>query len=60
MGLFGVPLNLSKSVVSSQEIPVVEFAKRTSFKGVDVSPLSLKMFLNQRTFQGRLATTLWY
>jgi len=58
MDLFGVPLNLSKSVISSQKIPVVEFAKRTSFKGEDVSPLSLKMFLNQRSFQGRLATTL--
>jgi hypothetical protein len=38
----GVEINLSKSVVSNPG-SVVEFAKRTSFKGVDVSAVSLKM-----------------
>lgn len=36
----GVSINLSKSVVSEQLIPVVEYAKRTSMKGADVSALS--------------------
>jgi hypothetical protein len=40
MELYGVPLNQSKSVISHLERPVVEFAKRTSVKGIDVSPLS--------------------
>jgi len=38
----GVEINLSKSVVSNPG-SVVEFAKRTSFKGVDVSAVSIKM-----------------
>lgn len=36
----GVSINLSKSVVSQQLRPVVEYAKRTSLGGVDVSALS--------------------
>ena len=36
----GVAINLSKSVCSEQLVPVVEYAKRTSFKGIDVSALS--------------------
>jgi hypothetical protein len=59
MSLYGVELNMSKSVISSGAKPVVEFAKRTSFKGHDVSPLSFKMFLNQDTFKGRLAIYDW-
>jgi len=55
MGLYGVELNMAKSVISHGKQPVVEFAKRTSFKGKDVSPLSLKMFLNQDSFAGRLS-----
>jgi hypothetical protein len=51
----GVGINTSKSVVSTKSIPVVEFAKRTSFNLVDVSPISWKMFLNQDTFAGRLS-----
>jgi hypothetical protein len=38
----GVEINLSKSVVSNPG-SVVEFAKRTSIKGIDVSAISLKM-----------------
>lgn len=54
MALFGVSLNMSKSVISHGPEPTVEFAKRTSLKGKDVSPLSLKMFLNQDHFSGKL------
>jgi len=56
MSHYGVELNMAKSVVSSLKEPVVEFAKRTSFKSCDVSPISFKMFLNQDSFAGRLAT----
>lgn len=38
--LLGVSINLSKSVVSEQLTPVVEYAKRTSMGSVDVSALS--------------------
>jgi len=55
MTLFGVELNMSKSVISHGNKPTVEFAKRTSYNGKDVSPLSLKMFLNQDSFKGRLS-----
>lgn len=55
MTLFGVELNMAKSVVSHKKIPTVEFAKRTSFNGQDVSPISLKMFLSQDSFAGRIA-----
>jgi len=59
MSSFGVELNMAKSVVSHGPKPVVEFAKRTSLLGSDVSPLSLKMFLNQESFKGRLAIFDW-
>lgn len=55
MGLFGVSLNMAKSVISHKKEPTVEFAKRTSLNGKDVSPISLKMFLNQDSFSGRIA-----
>nr|UPW42217.1 MAG: putative RNA dependent RNA polymerase [Inner Mongolia grassland mitovirus 7] len=55
MNHFGVPLNQSKSVISLAKQPVVEFAKRTSYNTVDVSPISWKMFLNQDTFAGRIS-----
>jgi hypothetical protein len=60
MDHFGVPLNLAKSVVSHLRIPVVEFAKRTSLNRVDVSPISLKMFLNQDSFAGKIAIFDWF
>jgi len=55
MALFGVELNMAKSVISHGRFPVVEFAKRTAFNTSDVSPISFKMFLNQDSFAGRLA-----
>jgi hypothetical protein len=55
MTLYGVELNMAKSVISHGKFPTVEFAKRTSLKGKDVSPLSFKMFLNQDSFAGRLS-----
>jgi hypothetical protein len=55
MSLLGVAINETKSVVSLGDNHVVEFAKRTSIKGKDCSPLSWKMFLSQDTFNGRLA-----
>jgi len=55
MSHFGVPINATKSVVSIRGRDVIEFAKRTSIRGVDVSPLSWKMFMSQDTFNGRLA-----
>jgi hypothetical protein len=55
MSLFGVSLNMAKSVISIKKDPVVEFAKQTSLKGKNVSPLSFKMFLNQDNFKGRIS-----
>lgn len=49
----GVTINTTKSVVANR--PVVEFAKRTSFYGFDVSPLSFKEFISNNNFFGRLA-----
>jgi len=60
MALYGVPINTSKSVVSIQKAPVVEFAKRTSYNLTDVSPISWKMFLNQDTFAGRLSIVSYW
>jgi len=61
MGLLGVPINESKSVVTlaSSNHKVVEFAKRTSVDGVDCSPLSWKMFVSQDSYPGRLAIIDW-
>jgi hypothetical protein len=39
MNLIGVPINVSKSVVSENR-PVAEFVKRVSLNGKDVSPFS--------------------
>jgi len=39
MEFIGVPINMSKSVVSENK-PVVEFVKRVAINGVDVSPFS--------------------
>jgi len=60
MALFGVSLNMAKSVISHKKVPTVEFAKRTSLNGKDVSPISLKMFLNQDSFSGRVAIFDWF
>lgn len=52
----GVDINLSKSIISESK-PVLEFAKRTSVKGVDVSALPFKELLSSNNFFGRLALT---
>jgi len=52
----GVSINLSKSIVS-QDRPVLEFAKRTSVGGIDVSALPFKELLTSDNFFGRLAVT---
>nr|UPW42116.1 MAG: putative RNA dependent RNA polymerase [Xinjiang mito-like virus 39] len=49
----GVTINESKSIVS--KLPVVEFAKRTSYKGFDVSAFSFKEFISNNSFFGRLS-----
>jgi len=51
MELIGVPINLSKSVIACK--PVVEFAKVTGLNGIDVSPISWRMFISQRSWLGR-------
>jgi hypothetical protein len=40
MNLLGVPINQSKSIVSVGSNLVIEFAKRTSIKSQDISPIS--------------------
>jgi len=53
MELLGVPINLSKSVVAKNS--TVEFAKVTTHNGVDVSALSVKLFLaSSRSLMGRV------
>jgi len=52
----GVSINLSKSIIAESK-PVVEFAKRTSVNGVDVSALPFKELLTGNNFFGRLAIT---
>lgn len=52
----GVEINLKKSIVAPSR-PVVEFAKRTAVKGVDVSALSFKDFVMNSNFFGRLSIT---
>nr|UPW42061.1 MAG: putative RNA dependent RNA polymerase [Xinjiang mito-like virus 49] len=48
----GVTINESKSIIS--KLPVVEFAKRTSYYGFDVSAFSFKEFISSDNFFGRL------
>jgi len=57
MGLLGVPINVSKSVVSKDK-PVVEFVKRLSVNGKEVSALSWKQFLSQDNLLGRISTAV--
>jgi len=52
MKSLGLEINLSKSVCSSKN-QVNEFAKVTTFKGVNVSAISWKMFISQNTMMGR-------
>lgn len=49
----GVGITLSKSVVSNNE--TIEFAKVTGYNGVDVSAVSWKMFMSQRSMMGRVS-----
>lgn len=51
MDKLGVGITLSKSVVSNNE--TIEFAKVTGFNGHNVSAISWKMFMNQRSLMGR-------
>lgn len=52
----GVSINISKSVISEKS-ETIEFAKRTSYKGHDVSGLSFREFISNNNFFGRLAVT---
>jgi hypothetical protein len=52
----GISINLSKSIIAKSK-PVLEFAKRTSLNGEDVSALSFKELLTSNNFFGRLAVT---
>jgi hypothetical protein len=58
MANLGVGINLSKSVVSNPG-SVVEFAKRTSIKGIDVSALSLKMLQAALDFKSKTQVALY-
>jgi hypothetical protein len=53
----GVSINLSKSIIAENK-PVLEFAKRTSINGVDVSALPVKELLSGNNFFGRLAISM--
>lgn len=57
MKLIGVPINESKSVIADSS-PVVEFLKRISIKGIEVTPLPWKNFIKQDSFKGRLNTLI--
>jgi len=52
----GVSINLSKSIISESK-PVLEFAKRTSVNGQDVSALPFKELLSSDSFFTRLSIT---
>jgi len=58
MQQLGVEINLSKSVVSNPGT-VVEFAKRTSVKGKDVSAISLKMVEAASDLKTRVQVALY-
>jgi hypothetical protein len=51
MKALGLEVNTSKSVVANNA--TTEFAKVTSYKGMNVSALSWKMFMSGNTFMGR-------
>jgi len=48
-----VGINLSKSL-TSERLQTLEFAKRTSVEGIDVSGLSWKQLISENTFNGRV------
>nr|UJQ92605.1 MAG: putative RNA-dependent RNA polymerase [Mitoviridae sp.] len=48
---YGVPINTTKSVCAT--VPVTEFAKVTSYRGLNVSALSWKMFMSGNSLMGR-------
>lgn len=52
-----VGINLSKSLISEQ-LQTIEFAKRTAFKGIDVSGLSWKQLMSENTLPGRVNLAL--
>jgi hypothetical protein len=52
----GLDINMSKSIIAVNK-PVLEFAKRTSVNGCDVSALPFKELLSSDNFFGRLAVT---
>jgi hypothetical protein len=52
MKALDVGINLSKSLIS-ENLETLEFAKRTSFNGIDVSGLSWKQLLSGNNSQGR-------
>jgi hypothetical protein len=58
MQQLGVGINLSKSVVSNPG-HVVEFAKRTSVKGRDVSAISLKMLMAAKDLKMKAQVALY-
>lgn len=51
MAGLGVGITLSKSVVASNE--TIEFAKVTGHNGQNVSAISWKMFMSQKSLMGR-------
>jgi hypothetical protein len=53
MEQLGVGINLLKSIVSDN-LPVFEFAKRTYYKGTNVSAVPVKMFFTSRGLSGRV------
>lgn len=57
MSDIGVPINMAKSVVAVNK-PVVEFVKRVSVNGIDVSPFSWKQFITENFYSGRINTTI--
>lgn len=54
----GVEINLAKSVISNPG-NVVEFAKRTSVNGKDVSAISAKMILSAQTFKEKAQVAVY-
>jgi len=57
MSKLGVPINESKSVIATCT-SVVEFAKRLSIDGREVSALPWKNLISQDTFLGRLSSAV--
>lgn len=54
MALLGVEINLSKSILAPNR-DVFEFAKRTYFKGTNVSAVPIKMFFTAHGIAGRVS-----